>query len=124
MALCRIDVQELAADRWVAEMEAGAYARRKRLVLRGRNFDEMMAAIVAAYGELTSVPEHVADAAKREAAPEQSAPVDDGAEASGPGRFERVTEEQMTEAASLGVAMDRRWSRARAQEAIDRKLAE
>ncbi len=70
MSLCRIDVQQLAPDRWVVELEAGAYARRKRVVLRGlHSFGETVAAIDKADGELTTPPVKKAEELAIEAGP-------------------------------------------------------
>lgn len=131
MSLARIDVQQLAPDRWVVELECGSYSRRRRTILRARTFEETLAAVGVAYREQTAEPQKVGDAAVLGRVPTGTLGQDvftvladePQAAVSRPG-FDRITEQQITEAESLGLFVDRRWSSRRAQEVIDRKLAE
>lgn len=55
MPLSRIEIEQLGSDRWVAEVEAGGTTARRKRVL-GASFDQIVAAVVEAHGELTAPP--------------------------------------------------------------------
>ena len=108
MSLCRIDVQQLAPDRWVTEIECGAFSQRKRVVLRGRSFDEMMNLIGEAYVRQTLPPAHMVPQEAVAAAPPEPVPEPE----------ELSHDDLMAEAEALGMKVDRRWSAARLRDEL------
>ena len=103
MPLTRIEVEQLGADRWVAEVELAASAVR-RVPLRARSFDGIVTQIISAYDKHHGLPGDVAIV--RGAA---------NAAASGDGANDVLR----ARAEALGVRVDGRWGAARLLQEIE-----
>ncbi len=58
MPLSRIEIEQTAADRWVAEVEVGGLIAR-RATVRGSSFEEVMIAVEDAYRAFDPAPKSV-----------------------------------------------------------------
>ena len=129
MGLARIDIQELGPGRWVVELESGIRSRHRRQLIRATSFDGAVAAVGEAY-RASLAPPPAQDRAEAvmpqpETLIEPQSLIDELAkEKEAETLTGRATEDQVAQAAELGLHVDRRWSAERAQRLIDEKLAE
>lgn len=106
MPLSRIEIEQLAHDRWHAEVEVGGLSARRENV-NGRSFDEVMEQIIDVYARFTAPPSKPAVPVPQQEPQAVPEPQDDA---------DRV--DLQNRAMALGISVDRRWGMARLREEV------